>query len=50
MVVWSTTSRELLHFNDDGQKVQLAQPELSAAHYIYMYRLLPTTPPSPYRH
>ena len=37
-------------FNDDGQKVQLARPELPAPHYICMYRLLPTTPPSPSRH
>ena len=32
-------------FNDDGQRVQLARPELPAPHYIRMYRLLPTTPP-----
>ena len=32
-------------FNDDGQRVQFARPELPAPHYIYMYRLLPTTPP-----
>ena len=37
-------------FNGDGQRVQLARPELSAPHYICMYRLLPTTPPSPSRH
>ena len=37
-------------FNDDGQRVQLASPELPAPHYIFMYRLLPTTPPSPSRH
>ena len=37
-------------FNDDGQRVQLALPELSAPHYIGMYRLLPTTPSSPSRH
>ena len=37
-------------FNDDGQRVQLALPELTAPHYICMYRLLPTTPPSPFRH
>ena len=37
-------------FNDDGQRVQLARPELPAPHYICMCRLLPTTPPSPYRH
>ena len=36
--------------NDDGQRVQLARPELPAPHYICMYRLLPTTPPSPSRH
>ena len=29
--------------NDDGQRVQLARPELPAPHYICMYRLLPTT-------
>ena len=34
-------------FNDYGQRVQLARPELPAPHYICMYRLLPTTPPSP---
>ena len=37
-------------FNDDGQRVQLARHELSAPHYICMYRLLPTTPPSLSRH
>ena len=37
-------------FNDDGQRVQLARPELPAPHYICMYRLLSTTPPSPSRH
>ena len=37
-------------FNDDGQRVQLARPELPAPHYICMYRLLPTTSPSPSRH
>ena len=37
-------------FNDDGQRVQLARPELPAQHHISMYRLLPTTPPSPFRH
>ena len=37
-------------FNEDGQRVQLAWPELPAPHYICMYRLLPTTPPSPSRH
>ena len=37
-------------FNDDGQRMQLARPELPAPHYICMYRLLPTTPPSPSRH
>ena len=31
-------------FNDDGQRVQLARPELSAPQYICMYRLLPTVP------
>ena len=37
-------------FNDDGQRVQLTRPELLALHDICMYRLLPTTPPSPSRH
>ena len=37
-------------FNDDGKRVQLARPELPAPHYNCMYRLLPTTPPSPSRH
>ena len=37
-------------FNDDRQRVLLARPELSAPHYICMYMLLPTTPPSPSRH
>ena len=37
-------------FNDDGQRVQLARPELPVPHYICMYRLLPTTPLSPSRH
>ena len=32
-------------FNDDGQRVQLARPELPAPHYICIYRLPPTTPP-----
>ena len=32
-------------FHDDGQRVQLARFELSAPHYICMYRVLPTTPP-----
>ena len=36
-------------FNDDGQRVQLAGPELPAPHYICMYRLLPTATPSPSR-
>ena len=39
-----------IKFNDDGQRVQSARPELPAPHYICMYRLLPTTPPSPSRH
>ena len=30
-------------FNDDGQRVQFARPELPAPHYICMCRLLPTT-------
>ena len=34
-------------FNGDGQRVQLARPELPEPHYICMYRLLPTTPPPP---
>ena len=37
-------------FNDDGQRLPLARPELPAPHYICKYRLLPTTPPSPSRH
>ena len=37
-------------FIDDGQRVQLARAELPAPHYICMYRLLPTTHPSPSRH
>ena len=37
-------------FNDDGWRVLLARPELTAPHYICMYRRLPTTPPSPARH
>ena len=37
-------------FDDDGQRVQLASPELPAPHYICMYRLLSTTHPSPSRH
>ena len=36
--------------NDDEQRVQLVRPELSTPHYICMYRLLQTTPPSPSRH
>ena len=50
MVVWSTTSRALWHFNDDGRRMQWARHELPAPHYICMYRLLPTTPLSPSRH
>ena len=37
-------------FNDDGQRVQLARPELPAPHYTCMYRLLSTTSPSPSWH
>ena len=37
-------------FTDDGQRVQLARPELPAPHYFCMFRLLPTTSPSPSRH
>ena len=38
-------------FNDDEQRVQLARPELPASpHYICMYWLLLTTPPSPSWH
>ena len=33
-------------FNDEGQRVQVARPDLPAPHYICMYRLLPNTPPS----
>ena len=29
--------------NDDGQRVQLARPELPAPHYICMYMQQPTT-------
>ena len=39
-----------LIFDDDGQRVQYAGPELPAPHYICTYRLIPTTPPSPARH
>ena len=39
-----------ISFNDDGQRVQLAWTKLPVPHYICMYRLLPTTPPSPSRH
>ena len=51
---WQWTShhhpvnRGALHL--DGQRVQLARPELPAPHYICMYRLIPTTPSSPCRH
>ena len=37
-------------FNADGQRLQLARPELPAPHYICMYRLQQTTSPSPSRH
>ena len=37
-------------FDDDGERVQLARPELPVPHYICMYRLLPTTSPSLSRH
>ena len=48
----SSPSCEQRHitFNDDGQRVQLARLELLASYCICMYRLLPTTPPSPSRH
>ena len=47
----SSPSCEQRHITfNDGQRVQLARPELPAPHYICMYRLLPTTPPSPSRH
>ena len=39
-----TCEQRRITFNDDGQRVQLARPELPAPHYICMYRLLPTTP------
>ena len=42
--------RRRITFNDDGQRVQLARPELPAPHYICMYRLIPTTAPSRPRH
>ena len=45
-----TCEQRRITFNDDEQRVQLAQPELPAPHYIFRYRLLPTTPPSPSRH
>ena len=37
-------------FNNDGQRVQLARPQLPEPHYICMYRLLPNTLPSQSRH
>ena len=37
-------------FNDNGQRVQLARPELPTQLYICMYRLLPITPSSPFSH
>ena len=46
----SPCEQRRITFNDDGQRVQLARPELPASHYICMYRLLPTTPPSSSRH
>ena len=49
-MVWSTTSRALWNFNNDGQRVQYARPELPEPHYMCMYRLLPTTPPLTSRH
>ena len=45
-----TCEQRRITFNDDGQRVQLARSELTASHYIFMYRLLPTTPPLPSRH
>ena len=46
------SEQKRITLNDDGQRVQLAQPELPTPHYICMYWLLPTTPPppSPSRH
>ena len=38
------SEQRCITFNDDGQRVQLARPELPAPHYICMYRLLLTTP------
>ena len=40
----SLCEQRRITFNGDGQRVQLARPELSAPHYICIYRLLPTTP------
>ena len=46
----SPCDQRRITFNDHGQRVQLARPELPGPHYMCMYRLLPTTPPSPSRH
>ena len=46
----SPCEQRRITFNDDGQRVQLARPELPAPHYICMYRLISTTPPLPFRH
>ena len=46
----SSCEQRRITFNDDGQRVQFARHELPAPHYICMYRLLPTTPPSPSTH
>ena len=43
------TPRALSYFNNDGQRVQSARPELPALRYIFMCRLLPTTSQSPSR-
>ena len=45
-----SSEQRRITFNNDEQRVQLARPDLPALHYICMYRLLPTTPPSPSRH
>ena len=41
----SPCEQRRITFNDDGQRVQLARPELPAPQHICMYRLLPTTLP-----
>ena len=46
----SPCEQRRITFNDDGQRVQLARPELPVPNYICMYRLLPATSPSPSMH